>query len=103
MFGCCRLEACAFLKGNGGGVDNGERGGWRELGGAEGEETVVALCCMREFIFQKPNILKKKLLLYLLFVSMFIHAHIHLWTRVWVYMEARGARGVPASVTRHPS
>lgn len=48
IFGCCLLEACSFLKGNGGGVSVG----WgkevqEDLGGVRGK-TVVRMCCMRE-------------------------------------------------------
>ena len=36
LFGWCLWEACSFLKGNGAGVDLGEKGGCEELGGVEG-------------------------------------------------------------------
>jgi hypothetical protein len=43
------LEACSFLKGNGGrGVDLGKRESRWEMRGTEGRETVFRMYCMRE-------------------------------------------------------
>jgi hypothetical protein len=44
MFGCCLLEACSFLKGNGERqVDPGEKTRGEELGGVERGETVIRM------------------------------------------------------------
>lgn len=50
------MEACSFLKNEQMGEDLGESGSGGDLGGLEGEEFVVWICCMSEesiFNFKK--------------------------------------------------
>ena len=48
LFGCYLLEACSFLMRDRKGVDLDGRDGGEELGGVEGEETVICVYCMRK-------------------------------------------------------
>ena len=50
LFGYYLLEACSFLKGNGGEVDLGKKRRLRKrgLGGGEGEQDPGRMCCMSE-------------------------------------------------------
>ena len=51
MFGCYLLEACSFLMRDRKGVDLDGRDGGEELGGVEGEETVIRIYYVRKNIF----------------------------------------------------
>lgn len=48
--GCCPLEACSSLMGDGGDVDLGKRGNGGGMGGVEGRDSVVGMYCMIEKI-----------------------------------------------------
>lgn len=51
ILGCYVLEICSFLITNRKGVDPEGRGGVEELGGIEGEETIIIIDCVRKESF----------------------------------------------------
>lgn len=54
MFGFYFLETCPFLMRNKNGVDPEGKGDRKELGGAEGEKTIIRIDCMsKESLFNK--------------------------------------------------
>lgn len=68
MFGCCLVEACSFLKGSEGGVDEG----MGDLGGMVGGKTVVKIYCMREYPFTIEEGINT------LYLRMYMYVHIHM-------------------------
>jgi hypothetical protein len=60
VLGCCLLEACSFLKENGGRLGLGKRG----VGVVEGEETVVRMYCMKNLFSILKIDLKRSMIVY---------------------------------------